>query len=211
VLNSRKIDDLRPDVAANCRKFIAKMAERGYPKVGVMTVRDDEYQADCYKRGTGGEPPATFHAIHAGLAFDVFKNVKGHAYDDPEFFRVAGEVGKEIGFTWGGDWKKPDRPHFQWDDNGKYSGRDIIKRRYPPQMPLYGEGEKMDAKKVKEIVVQEFSERDAVIAEANKNVALWAQIPWEKAVAAGVFDGSRPGAPLTRQELAIILARLGLV
>ena len=39
----------------------------------------------------------------------------------------------------------------------------------------------------------------------------WAQAVWEKATAAGVFDGSRPNAPLTRQEAALVLDRLGLI
>ena len=41
--------------------------------------------------------------------------------------------------------------------------------------------------------------------------ASWAKEAWEKASAAQVVDGSRPTEPVTRQELAVILDRLGLV
>lgn len=37
----------------------------------------------------------------------------------------------------------------------------------------------------------------------------WAQDAWEKAHAAGIMDGTRPRDNLTRQELAVLLSRLG--
>lgn len=39
----------------------------------------------------------------------------------------------------------------------------------------------------------------------------WAREDWDKAKEADVFDGSRPRVPLTRQEAAIVLNRLGLI
>ena len=39
----------------------------------------------------------------------------------------------------------------------------------------------------------------------------WAQEAWSKAIKAGVFDGTRPRDSLTRQEAAVILARLKLI
>lgn len=39
-------------------------------------------------------------------------------------------------------------------------------------------------------------------------VSPWASAAWKEAKEAGVFDGSRPGAPLTRQEAAIVLMRI---
>ena len=39
----------------------------------------------------------------------------------------------------------------------------------------------------------------------------WAREAWSKAVAAGVFDGTRPRDALTRQEAAVVLDRLGLL
>lgn len=41
--------------------------------------------------------------------------------------------------------------------------------------------------------------------------ATWAKAAWEKATAAGVLDGTRPGDPITRQELAVVLDRVGLL
>lgn len=39
----------------------------------------------------------------------------------------------------------------------------------------------------------------------------WAKKSWEKATKAKIFDGTRPQAPLTREEAAIILDKLGLL
>ena len=48
-------------------------------------------------------------------------------------------------------------------------------------------------------------------AVAEQPVSDWAKEAWEKAVAAGIFDGTRPHAPLTRQEAAVLLDRKGLL
>ena len=44
---------------------------------------------------------------------------------------------------------------------------------------------------------------------AKQPVSDWAKEAWDKAVAAGIFDGTRPHAPLTRQEAAVLMERKG--
>ena len=39
----------------------------------------------------------------------------------------------------------------------------------------------------------------------------WAKTAWDKATAAGVMDGTRPWETITRQEVAVILNRCGLL
>ena len=46
-------------------------------------------------------------------------------------------------------------------------------------------------------------------AQESKPVSDWAKEAWEAAVAAGVFDGTKPQAPLTREQAAAVLDRLG--
>ena len=41
--------------------------------------------------------------------------------------------------------------------------------------------------------------------------ASWAKVSWERAVAAGILDGSAPQGAVTREQLAVVLGRLGLV
>lgn len=53
-----------------------------------------------------------------GIAFDFCKNVKGHEYDDPAYFKKVAKYAKRLGLAWGGDWKSiKDTPHLympQW-------------------------------------------------------------------------------------------------
>lgn len=142
MLNSRDIALLRDDVRVNCEAFLALCREEGLNVLVTQTVRDDEYQATLYAQGrtapgeiiTNGKT-VTFHR---GLAFDICKNVKGHEYDDAAFFQRCGELGKRVGFSWGGDWRSfPDRPHFQWDDGGRHTGAMIRAGRLPRSMPRY--------------------------------------------------------------------------
>lgn len=45
--------------------------------------------------------------------------------------------------------------------------------------------------------------------EPVENPSSWAAIAWQEAVRKGVLDGTRPFDPITRQEMAVILSRLG--
>lgn len=155
MLNSRDISKLRPDVAENCQIFLDQCEKVGYPVLITGTVRDDEYQLECYRKGTGGKPPATFHSVKAGLAFDICQNVKGKEYNDPKFWAAVSVIGKKIGFTWGGDWTDfVDKPHFQWDQHRSFHGTDIINGRYPGTMPRYQEGKDMTESEVMSLVTQ---------------------------------------------------------
>ena len=206
MLNSRSIDRLRPDVAANCRIWQQRCQEAGLAVLVTGTVRDDEYQQYCYKNGTAATPIPSFHSVKAGLAFDFCKNVKGHEYDDPAFFSQAAAIAKEMGFEWGGDWKSfPDRPHLQWSEGGRYTSSMIRSGRYPPAMPLYSKEEDMTQEEFNRMM-------DVYLAQnRDKPASGWAKDIWEKGQAAGIFDGSAPQNPLTREQAALMLDRLGLI
>ena len=172
MLKSRDISRLRSDVAANCRVFIQRCKAAGLPVLVVETVRDLEYQASLYTQGrtkpgkivTNQKTPS-FHWDKVGLAFDICKNVKGHEYDDADFFRRCGAIGKEMGFSWGGDWKSlPDRPHFQWDDGGRYTAAMVRKGQLPRMMPAYKEVSKaMTKDEAKRILKAKAGLSDATI------------------------------------------------
>ncbi|MCL2336433.1 MAG: N-acetylmuramoyl-L-alanine amidase, partial [Firmicutes bacterium] len=48
-------------------------------------------------------------------------------------------------------------------------------------------------------------------APTPATVSVWAQNSWAKAVAAGLFDGLNPQGSLTREQVAVVLDRLGLL
>ena len=171
MLKSREIDRLRSDVEHNCRVLIQRCAAEGLPVAVVETVRDLEYQASLYAQGrtkpgkivTNQKTPS-FHWDKVGLAFDICKNVKGHEYDDADFFRKCGAIGKEMGFTWGGDWKSlPDRPHFQWDDGGRFTASMVRKGQLPRLMPLYREVKAVTKDEAKSILKSKAGLSDATI------------------------------------------------
>lgn len=47
--------------------------------------------------------------------------------------------------------------------------------------------------------------------KAQKMVSDWAKESWEKAKNAGVFDGSMPQSPMTREQAAAVFNRLGII
>lgn len=199
MFHSSELRYLRADVRANCEMFLALCKEAGLNVKVTETVRDDEYQrylaANGYAAQTATVP--TFHSVKAGLAFDICKNVKGHEYDDAAFFARCGQIGKQVGFSWGGDWKSfQDRPHFQWDAHGKYTGAMILAGKYPPEMEEY-----MDQATFNKMA-------DAYLAQLRtKPVSTWAKEDWEKAKADKITDGTAPQGLITRQEVVTMINR----
>jgi len=217
MLNSRDINLLRPDVAANCRKWLELCKANGLNVLVTQTVRDKEYQEHLYAQGrtrpgnivTNGKVP-TFHADTVGCAFDFCKNVKGHEYDDNAFFAKAAALAKGMGFSWGGDWKSfVDMPHIQWDNHGEWTSAMIRAGKLPPEMPLWGkeEDEMISEERFYEMFLQAMAK---YTDRQNKQpVSGWAKESMDKAKAAGVMDGSMPKAPATREQIATMLDRIG--
>lgn len=212
MLDSRDVSLLRDDVEANCRIWQELCRAEGLNVLVTSTVRDEAYQSYLYEQGrtrpgsivTNSKKPS-FHWDKAGLAFDFCKNVKGREYDDAAFFSKAAAIAKKMGFSWGGDWKSfVDKPHIQWDAGGKHKSSDIWAGRFPPAMPRYKEDDM-----TKEEVIKIIEEYEA--AKAKKAASGWAKSAWLKAKAKDVLDGTAPQAAATREQLALILDRLGLL
>ena len=84
MLNSRDINLLRADVAANCRLWLQLCQAEGLNVLVHSTVRDDAYQAYLFAQGRTrpgaiiiNSPTPTYHWVEAGLAFDFCQNVRG--------------------------------------------------------------------------------------------------------------------------------------
>ena len=200
MFHSDELKYLRADVRVNCEKFLALCKEAGLNVKVTQTVRDDESQrllvAQGYAAKTATRP--TFHSVKAGLAFDICKNVRGHEYDDPSFFACCGQIGKQVGFSWGGDWRSfPDRPHFQWDNHRKWSSRMILAGKYPPEMEEY-------------MTQAEFNKMmDTYLAQkrVDSTPSNWAKDTWELAKKQGITDGSGPHGLCTREEVVALIER----
>lgn len=200
MFHSDELKYLRADVRVNCEKFLALCKESGLNVKVTQTVRDDAYQKYLVSKGYASKDATrpTFHSVKAGLAFDICKNVRGHEYDDATFFALCGQIGKQVGFSWGGDWRKfPDRPHFQWDNHLKWTGSMILAGRYPPEMEEY-------------MTQADFNKMmDTYLAQkrTEKNPSTWAKDAWELAKKQGITDGSGPHGLCTREEVVALIER----
>lgn len=133
LLNSRKIEDLKPYVAWQCKTLITRCKEESIDIIVIGTLRDQEYQNECFKKGTG---PRLLGPHGYGLAFDVVPVVNGKAvWSNMSLWRRIAAIGKSLGLEWGGDWKRRvDCPHFQF--TGGLSNAQIRAGKLPKFPPI---------------------------------------------------------------------------
>lgn len=127
----RNLAHLHPILRPLCAEFFRRCEAEGIPAfldVGYRTAKD---QAALYAIGRNGDPRPvvtnarpgqslhnfTINGTPASKAFDIaVKNSSGKGLNwslsHPHWQR-AGQIGKELGLVWGGDWKKRDGPHFE--------------------------------------------------------------------------------------------------
>jgi peptidoglycan L-alanyl-D-glutamate endopeptidase CwlK len=121
---NRDISKLAPKFAEAVTKAIAECRTKGYPAMIYEGYRNAELQAFYYARGrtiippthTVTNAPTQLYSWHGyGLAVDVVHETK--YWDPPEgekWFKEVAAIFKQNQCNWGGDWTKPDTPHFQW-------------------------------------------------------------------------------------------------
>lgn len=123
MVNSRKLEDLKPLARAKCIEFLAECERAGIKVQVIQTLRDSEYQRYLYQQGRTRKGPivtwkdgAQAKSEHqSGLAFDVVPlGKKGEIlWSDRLKFRKMAEIGKSLGLRCGFYWKSPDSPHFE--------------------------------------------------------------------------------------------------
>lgn len=120
---SRDITQLHPELQKKIARLKELCAKEGLAILITDCVRNRTEQADCVRRGTSSlSYPNSMH--NWGVAFDFCKNIRGHEYDDAEFFNRVGKLGQSIGLEWGGSWYSPvDKPHFQLANWGTGTAR----------------------------------------------------------------------------------------
>lgn len=127
MINSRKLEDLHPYVAYLAEDLINLCRESGIDLLVTSTYRDMESQQQIYNQGrtpaskakgekivTNARPGQSFHNYRC--AFDVVPLVNSKAvWNDNTVWARIGQLGKEVGLEWAGDWKTfKEFPHFQY-------------------------------------------------------------------------------------------------
>jgi hypothetical protein len=93
---------------------------KGLDVVVQESLRSSELQEHYYAQGRTRPGPivtnarSSLYSWHGyGLAVDVISAAR--AWNTTAAWRQAvADVFKSCGLAWGGDWSKPDLPHFQW-------------------------------------------------------------------------------------------------
>lgn len=120
IVSDRRIESLHPSIKSKTKEFIIKAYKLYGIKLRVTSaLRTREAQTQLYAKGrtspgkkvTNAKAGQSYH--NYGLAFDVVEIKNGKAlWNNPNWNKI-GALGKSLGFTWGGDWKFTDKPHFQ--------------------------------------------------------------------------------------------------
>lgn len=126
---SRNTNDLHPYVKKLAEELVIRAMNNGIPVIITQTLRTIKEQDELYAQGRtkqgrivtkarGGESMHNY-----GLAFDVALVKNGRAVWDEDAdlnknqladWEEVGRLGEELGLEWGGRWRFPDRPHFQY-------------------------------------------------------------------------------------------------
>lgn len=113
----KDISALTPTAQTAARAFLKLCGERGLKVRITETYRSQERQNELYAQGrtkSGQIVTWTKNSRHTSRrAWDICQNIKGKEYSDTAFFKSCGAAAKELGITWGGEWKTPDMPHFE--------------------------------------------------------------------------------------------------
>ena len=123
MINSRDIKELLPPVRERVEKFLALCDKSGIDLLVTSTFRDNESQDELYAQGrtkpgkivTNAKAGQSWHNYRC--AVDVVPLVNGKPQWDASHpvWKQVGELGKQAGLEWAGEWKRfKETAHFQY-------------------------------------------------------------------------------------------------
>lgn len=139
-LNEQRIRTLHPVVADKARELVRRAAAEGIRVLIAQGLRTIAEQNDLYAQGRTKHGIIVTHARggesyhNYGLALDyclLDEHGKAVWVVDAKWRRVA-EIGKTLGFKWGGDWSSfKDYPHLEYTFG--LSIKDLLAGQRPPE------------------------------------------------------------------------------
>lgn len=119
-ISASRIDTIHPAIRDYARNFINEAENTGIILRITAGYRTFEEQDHLYEQGRtapgkivtnakGGDSPHNY-----GLAIDVVPMVGGQPDWNSTLWEQISDIGKDAGFSWGGDFKSiKDKPHFE--------------------------------------------------------------------------------------------------
>ncbi|MCX7304739.1 MAG: M15 family metallopeptidase [Hyphomicrobiales bacterium] len=121
---SKDLKELAPKFAQAVQEGLDAARKAGLEAMVFEAFRSDERQRFLYRQGrtiippksTVTNAPTADYSWHGyGLAVDVVHQTKfWEPVEGEKWFKKVADIFKQHACSWGGDWKKPDTPHFQW-------------------------------------------------------------------------------------------------
>ncbi|MDO4618440.1 MAG: M15 family metallopeptidase [Clostridia bacterium] len=188
------INELTPLAKKACMLFLKECKNRGLKVRVTETYRTQERQNELYAQGRtapGKVVTWTKNSRHTSRrAWDICQDIKGKEYDTSGgFFKKCGFVAKEIGITWGGNWKTPDKPHFEVSADWKAPKEEI------------------DMEEVYKLKteVEALKARLPKIYKKMEDVPGWGKETVEKLVENGILKGDGSNLNLSEDMLRILV------
>ena len=124
---NNNIDDLLPVMRRGVTEFTRRCEAAGHRVRIFETYRSQERQQQLFAQGRtapGNIVTNTTTSSHMyRIAFDFIRADGRPGWDDSDgFFGKCGAIWREMGGTWGGDWRNfIDKPHCEFTDGKPYS------------------------------------------------------------------------------------------
>ena len=122
MINSRKIEDLLPEVAEKIKAFIELCRKNGVDIIITSTYRDNESQTALYNQGrttpgakvTNAKAGESYHNYRCAADFAPVVNGKIN-WNDTATFTKCGKLAEQCGLEWAGRWTSfPELAHVQF-------------------------------------------------------------------------------------------------
>ena len=122
LLAASDLAGLEPTVRAMAIGLIAEAHANGIDLVVTDGFRSNAAQAELYAKGrtkpgaivTYAKPGHSWHNYGRAVDMADYSSGRPRWPSSLAYWRRVGELGEAAGFRWGGRWKHPDYPHFEY-------------------------------------------------------------------------------------------------
>ena len=123
MINSRRLEDLLPQVRTRVEAFLKAADDAGIDLLVTSTYRDNASQDALYAQGrtapgrivTNAKAGQSYHNHRCAVDVVPLRNGKPVWDSKDPVWQTVGRLGKAAGLEWAGDWKRfKEFPHFQY-------------------------------------------------------------------------------------------------